>query len=95
MNIIKLLTLVSLFKDVTAEVQAAGKEKRPWYLQRTVWGAIMAVISTAAASFLGLTLDQATLDHLTDNIPQLITVATGLWGTALSVYGAFKKMKAS
>lgn len=91
MGILKLLSLVALFKDVTAEVQKAGVEKRPWYLQRSVFGAVVALASGAAAAYLGVTFDEQTLSGITDNVTQLATVLAALYGTALSVYGMVRK----
>jgi len=90
-TIVKLISMVSLFKDVTEEVKKAGEEKRPWYMQRTMWGAILAIPAALAASFLGVTLDQAALDNLGENIPQLITVGITVYGSVLSTYGLIAK----
>ncbi len=89
--IMKLLGMVSLFKDVTKEVQAAGAEKRPWYMQRSVWGTIVATVAGLISYFIGVTIDANMLSTLSDNIPQLIGVFVTLWGAALSIWGLIAK----
>lgn len=91
--ILKLLSMVSLFRNVTKEVQEMGESKRPWYMQRSAWGAIIAAVSTLSATVLGVSLDTTTLTTLTDNIPQLITVAMTLYGSVLSMYGMLMKLR--
>ncbi len=92
MNIFKLLTMAAAFKDVTEQVQAAGKENRPWYLQRTVIGAIIAAGSVAASAFIGLDITANIQEQLTDNLTALVTVATTVYGAVLSLYGAAQKV---
>lgn len=92
MNIAKLLTLTSLFQDVTEEVKKAGLEKRPWYMQRTAIGSIIALVSGALAAFSGMTLDQINLDTLGDNITNLITVSGTVYGSVLGIYGLIMKV---
>ena len=91
MNIMKLLALASTFHDVTEQVQAAGKEKKPWYLQRTIIGAIIAAGSVALSAFIGIDLEQSLKDQLADNITALITISTTVYGAVLSVYGMVQK----
>lgn len=95
MNIVKLLGLVSMFKDVTKEVQAAGAEKRPWYLQRSAWGAIVSALGAVVALVFGVNVDTATLDSISDSIPQAIGVGVTLYGSILSVYGLIMKGRKS
>jgi len=92
MNIIKLLTLASAFKDVTSEVKKAGLEKRPWYLQRTVIGAIIAVGSAALAAYTGIQLEDPIIEQLTENMTTLITVGATVYGAVLSIYGMAQKV---
>ena len=51
-------------------------EKKPWYLSKTVWGALIAGGTTLAAIF-GYNFDLAGLDN------QIVTLV----GAALAVYG--------
>ena len=90
MNIAKLFSLVMLFKDVTSEFAAKGQD-RPWYMQRTVVGAIVTALAGVAAIYTGITIDAAALSKITDSVPQLVSVGTTLYGSALMIYGLFKK----
>ena len=90
-NLLKLLPLVAMFKDVTNEVRTAGKEGRPWYLQRTFFGALVALLAGAASIFAGVVVDANILSALSDNLAQLATVGTTLYGIILAIYGMYKK----
>jgi hypothetical protein len=94
MNLLKLVPLVLFgWKNVSKQVANAGVvDGRPWYLQRSVVGAIVGFVSSLAAAAVGVTLsvpDQALI--ITDWL-QIIPIATTLYGIGLSGFGLVMKI---
>ena len=50
---------------------------KPWYLSRTIWASIVAVLS-GGAGFLGIPIGGADDTALTDAVLQLVTAVAGL-----------------
>lgn len=60
-------------------------ETKPWWQSKTVWGSIIALVA-GAATFVGLNLDAALQDQLSD----LFVGFASLIGGALAWYGRAK-----
>ena len=88
----KLLPLVILFRNVSAEVKKAGAEKRPLWLQRSFIGALIALVSGGLAVGLGVQVSPQDATVLTDGISQIAAVAGTVYGAALSIYGVIAKI---
>lgn len=50
---------------------------KPWYLSRTIWASIVVVVATLAGA-LGVAIEDADADVLTDAILQVVTALAGL-----------------
>ena len=88
---LKYLPLVTAFQDVSAQVKEAGREKRPWYLQRSIIGGIIALVAGFLSIRFGVSLSADQIGNLTDNASQLITAGVAVYGTILSLYGLVMK----
>ena len=91
MNLFKLLSLATLFQDVTEEVKKSGNEKRPFYLQRSFIGSVIALGAGGIAAYTGINFDQISVDTLSDHITQIVTLAAGVYGTLLTAWGLIMK----
>jgi hypothetical protein len=92
--LLKYLPLVGLFQDVSFEVRAAGEAQRPWYLQRTFFGALVALVAGFFAIQFGVTIDTDDMTVAADSLTQLAAVIVTAYGAALSLYGlAMKTVK--
>ena len=91
-TLLKPSPLVALFQDVLDKVKEAGEAQRSWYLQRTVIGAIIALVAGGSASFAGFKIDQPIQDQLSDNLTQMVTAASTVYGIVLSLYGGMAKL---
>lgn len=49
---------------------------KPWYLSRTIWAAIVSIAASGGAA-LGLPLEAAAREGLTDALLQLVSAAAG------------------
>ena len=50
---------------------------KPWYLSRTIWGSIVALVAAAASAF-GMEIDDATQSAFVDVALQLVAVGGSL-----------------
>ena len=57
-------------------------DEKPWYLSKTIWGSLVAVLAALSAS-LGFPLDTLTQAELSDIAVQLVGAA----GALLAIYG--------
>lgn len=92
-NLLKYLPLVAMFRDVTDKVRADGEAKRPWFLQRSTVGAIVAAVAAAVTMYYGINIPDAQQAQVTDLVMTVIPAATGIYGMVLSIYGVFKPGK--
>lgn len=52
-------------------------DEKPWYLSKTIWGALVSVAATLAAMF-GLPLDAGGQSALTDALLQTVSAVAGI-----------------
>ncbi len=57
-------------------------DEKNWYESRTIWGALVAVLTSLAGGF-GLNIDASVQGELADSIVQLV----GALGAMVAVYG--------
>lgn len=57
-------------------------ETKPWYLSRTVWGALIAIAASVGGAF-GIMLGEVEQSTLTDAILQIVGAA----GAVVALYG--------
>jgi hypothetical protein len=91
-SLLKYLPLVTLFQDVTNKVKESGIENRPWYLQRSVIGAIIALLAGGITAYFGFSFDSASLDKLASSVTEMVTAGTTVYGLVLSLYGLLMKV---
>jgi hypothetical protein len=91
-GLLKYIPAVAAFQDVSNKVKEAGKEGRPWFLQRTVIGAIIALVSVLLSIQFGVKLSVNDVQMATDNIYQIVTVITSIYGAVLGIYGLVMKI---
>ncbi len=54
------------------------KTEKPWYLSKTIWGAVVSIAATVAA-FFGLPIDETGRQGLTEGLLQIISASAGLF----------------
>lgn len=91
-KLLKYLPFAALFQDVTDKVKEAGIDKRPWYLQRTIIGSIIALVSGIIAVQFGVSITEPDKVLISDNVLQIITVIPTLYGGVLAIYGVVMKI---
>lgn len=52
-------------------------EIKPWYLSRTIWAALLVVVSVVAAAF-GIPLEQGETDAIAEAVLQVIAAVAGV-----------------
>ena len=57
-------------------------EEKPWYLSKTIWGALISV-AAAFTGMIGITLDQGAQVQIADAMVQIIAAA----GALLAIHG--------
>lgn len=57
-------------------------DTKPWYLSRTIWASLVTVMA-AAASYAGISLDEADGEAITDALLQAVTALSAL----VAIYG--------
>lgn len=64
-------------------------EQKPWYLSRTIWGAIIGVLSGGLA-LVGHGLSSDTQTWLTNEVVRVIEAGMAVIGGILAIYGRVK-----
>lgn len=57
-------------------------DHKPWYLSKTIWGALVAILATLG-SMIGLEIDQPSQATLVDATLQIVTAA----GAVIALFG--------
>lgn len=65
---------------------------KPWYLSKTIWGAIL-MFAALLLSFFGVTVTPEEQASMADLIIQIAEGVVGLVGFVLTIYGRFKATK--
>lgn len=68
-------------------------ETKAWYQSKTIWGAIITVLSLIISVVFGVQIDEATKQVLIDQAVALATAIGVLFGSAMSIYGRIKANK--
>jgi hypothetical protein len=68
------------------------KETKPWYASKTIWGAIVTIISLLL-SLKGIQIDEQTKQVLIDQGTAAITAVGTFIGSIVAVYGRIKAEK--
>lgn len=57
-------------------------DSKPWYLSRTVWGALIAIAASITSTF-GFTLSEADQNQIAETVLQIV----GAFGALFALYG--------
>jgi len=68
------------------------KETKPWYASKTIWGAIITVVSLLL-SLLGVQIDEQTRQVLIDQGTAMATAVGAFLGSVMAIYGRVKAQK--
>jgi uncharacterized membrane protein len=68
-------------------------EVKAWYQSKTIWGAIITVLSLIISVVFGVQIDEATKQVLIDQAVALATAIGVLFGSIVSIYGRIKAEK--
>jgi hypothetical protein len=69
--------------------EIAAMESKPWYLSKTIWGAVVGVASGGLA-LAGHGLSSDAQAWLTDEVVQVIEAGAAVVGGLLAIYGRVK-----
>ena len=77
---------------IEKEVAMPEKETKPWYASKTIWGAVITVISLFL-SLAGIQIDEHTRQVLIDQGTAMATAIGAFAGSILAIYGRVKANK--
>src|SRR3989304_2012205 len=90
-NILKYLSLILRFKNISEVYQEETGQGKPFYMSRRFIGLVITVIFAITTIWTGVTVDDAISLQIADNIVAVITALIALYGVVLGIIGQVKK----
>ena len=90
-NILKYLSLILRFKNISEVYQEETGQGKPFYMSRRFIGLVITVIFAIITIWTGVTIDDAMSLQIADNIIAIVTAIITLYGIVLGIIGQVKK----
>ena len=92
-KIFRYLKLLGRFRNVTDAYEKETGKKRPPYLSRRFWGALVIFVGGVLALQFDVKIDENILANITESIEKIIAAAIVLYGLVMEIVGIVKRKK--
>ena len=92
-NILKYLSLILRFKNISKVYQEETGQGKPFYISRRFIGLIITAVFAVITIWTGVTIDEVLSLQVADHVVAVITAVIALYGIILGIIGHFKRTK--